>query len=172
MLKTLLTVLAVPALAGTAIAADSPPPPAHGGWNREAFEQMRAQHEKARADDMAMLIGLRPDQRPALDGFLATMHPQRPDRMGGGQDGKPGDDAGTLARLDSMSAHIDRRDAEAKRRIDATRSFYTSLTPDQQKRFDALARLGHEHGFGGHGFHRGGGDHGRGPGGGGAPQRG
>jgi hypothetical protein len=129
-----------------AIAADPAPQGAQPGrWARPDFAQMRVRH----ADDVALLIGLRPDQRPALDAFLTTIMPPRGDRNGG--EGRPpmGDAAAstgnetTLARLDKMSAHIDRANAEAKQRIDATRKFYAGLTPDQQRRFDALERLHH-----------------------------
>ena len=159
-----------------AIAADPAPQAAqHGRWARPDFAQMRARH----ADDVALLIGLRPDQRPALDAFPATIMPPHGDREHGEGRRPMGDmptpptgNEGTLARLDKMSAHIDRANAEAKQRIDATRKFYAGLTPDQQRRFDALERLHHgamhEHmGMRGHGGPEG--DRGPGPGPDGAP---
>lgn len=147
-----------------AIAADPAPQGAqHARWARPDFAQMRARH----ADDVALLIGLRPDQRPALDAFLATIMPPHGERQGGegrppmGDAAAPSANEGTLARLDKMSAHVDRANAEAKQRIEATRKFYASLTPDQQRRFDALERLHHggmhEHmGMRGHGDPEGG----------------
>ena len=130
-----------------AIAADPAPQGAqHGRWARPDFAQMRARH----ADDVALLIGLRPDQRPALDALLATIMPPHGEREHGEGHAAMGDmsappavDEGTLARLDKMSAHVDRANAEAKQRIEATRKFYAGLTPDQQRRFDALERLHH-----------------------------
>ncbi len=129
-----------------AIAADPAPQGAqHGRWARPDFAQMRARH----ADDVALLIGLRPDQRPALDAFLATIMPPHGERESGeggppmGDAATPGANEGTLARLDKMSAHVDRANAEAKQRIEATRKFYAGLSPDQQRRFDALERLHH-----------------------------
>jgi hypothetical protein len=62
-----------------------------------------------------------------------------------------------------MSAHLDRRDADAKQKIDATRKFYAGLTPEQQRRFDALERLHHGAMHGRMGMH-GGGWHGHGHG--------
>jgi Spy/CpxP family protein refolding chaperone len=144
--KTLLAILAVTSVAATALAADAPATRAPG-WNRQAFEQMRAAHAARRADDIALLIGLRPDQRPAFDSFMQTMAPPpRQDRFRQTGDGTPSaGDQGMLARLDAMSAGVDRHDAAAKQRIAAARQFYTSLTPDQQRRFDALDRLRHDH---------------------------
>jgi periplasmic protein CpxP/Spy len=155
---------AVPALA----AAPAPPPGA--GWHRPdpaQFAAHRAEMEAKRSADIALLLGLRPDQKPALDSFLAAAmphgphHDQGPDRgPGHGPDGAPPpQDEGTVAALDHMSQHIDARDAEAKQRIAATKRFYTSLTADQQQRFDAMMHL--MHGMGGH---RGMGGHGDGQG--------
>ena len=62
-----------------------------------------------------------------------------------------------------MSAHVDRANAEAKQRIAATRKFYTSLNPDQQRRFDALERLHHGAMHERMGMHEGGWGHERGP---------
>jgi hypothetical protein len=151
---------AVPALA----AAPTPP---GAGWHRPDPAQFAARHaemEARRSADIALLLGLRPDQKPALDGFLAAAMPHGmhhgPDDRGHGPDGAPPpQDEGTLAALDHMSQHIDARDAEAKQRIAATKRFYTSLTTDQQQRFDALAHLIHG-GFGHHGMGEHGGGHG------------
>jgi periplasmic protein CpxP/Spy len=146
---------------GAALAADQPST-GHHGWDRAGMEQMRAKREAARADDMAVLLGLRADQRPAFDRYLASMRP-----MQGGPDGKPGgsmdhprmEEMALPARLDAMQAEVDRHDAMAKQRIAATRTFYASLTPDQQRRFEALDHLRHDH-MGHHGgwrgFHHGG----------------
>jgi hypothetical protein len=149
--------LAVPAISADPTPAARGP---HAGWSRPDFARIRAQRAAQRADDIALLIGLRPDQRPALDAFLATVEPGRHGDMGGARppmgDTPPATSETTLQRLDKMSARLDRKDTEAKQRIDATRKFYTSLTPDQQRRFDALDRLHHSGMRGGmHGGHHG-----------------
>lgn len=175
MLRGYWTAVAVAAMASAAVAADAPAT-SRPGWNREAFQQMRAQHERQMADDIALLIGITPAQRPALDSFLQTMRPPHgPDAKDHHGDATP---PGTeqpqtmLQRLDRMSQMIDRHDEQAKQRIAAARAFYTGLTPQQQQRFDALERLRHGP-MGGpghrgmHGMH-GMGDH-RGPGGPGGP---
>ncbi len=165
-MRTLFLIALAAGLAAPALAAD-PATPArgpHAGWARPDFAKMRAQH----VDDVALLIGLRADQRPALEAFLSTIEPQHGPRDGDMRppmdDTPPAAGEGTLARLDRMSAHLDRRDADAKQKIEATRKFYTSLTPDQQRRFDALDRL--HHGAMRERMGHGGWDHGRGgPGG-------
>lgn len=164
-MRTLFLIALAAGLAAPALAAD-PATPArspHAGWARPDFAKMRAQH----VDDVALLLGLRADQRPALETFLSTIEPHRGPREGGMRPPEgntpPGADEGTLARLDRMSAHLDRRDADAKQKIDATRKFYAGLTPEQQRRFDALERLHHGAMHGRMGMH-GGGWHGHGHG--------
>jgi hypothetical protein len=133
---------------------------AHGAEFKARFEAMR----KRRADDIALLIGLRADQRPGFDAMMAAMAPHHgPDGMdgpGGKPPTAPGDEEGLSQRLDHMSAHIDERSAAGKAKIAALKSFYASLGPDQRLRFDALDRLRHDHegmghhgGWGGHGGH-------------------
>ena len=119
---------------GTVIAADPAAPPSPPGMDP-------AQAAASRADDMALLLGLRPDQRPALDDFLGNIAPPPP---GDGDRRGPPDGSRMQAMMDAMQ------------------SYRATLTPDQQARFDAIERL--RHGMGGH---MGGG---RGRWGGGGPQ--
>jgi len=152
---------AAASIAAPVLAADQSPPP-QGGWQRPSAEQIEAHHaamQAKRSGDIALLLGLRADQKPALDTFLASARPQG---MHGGHDrghapgaASPASDGGTIASLDRMDQRIDARDADAKQRIAATKRFYASLSPDQQQRFDAMAQLMHGHfahgGMGGHG---------------------
>jgi hypothetical protein len=72
----------------------------------------------------------------------------------------PPQDETMAAKIDHMSAGIDRQSAEEKAKLDALRTFYASLNPDQRARFDALDRLRHAHDhMGMHGGHEHG-DHG------------
>ena len=63
----------------------------------------------------------------------------------------------TPQRLEKMQALHNERNAEMAKRIDATKSFYAQLTPEQQKTFDAQgggsrhAGMKGEHRMGGHG---------------------
>jgi hypothetical protein len=85
------------------------------------------------------VLQLTPAQEPALQAFLAAMHPPRQGPQG----------------LDEMAKHMQdqmaRRQAEMQARIAAIKQFYAALTPAQQKAFDALhggmmGGMGREHG--------------------------
>jgi hypothetical protein len=103
-------------ITGTAIAADPSPAAPPPGMDP-------AQSAAGRADDMALLLGLRPDQRPALDEFLGQIAPPPPSSDGDRRGPPDG------ARMQAMMA--------------AVQTYRASLTPDQQARFDALERLRH-----------------------------
>lgn len=122
MRQTLFAAIAASALiAGTAaIAFPPPPPPPPSGDDA-------AQAAAGRADDMTLLLGLRPDQRPALNDFLGAITPA-PRGEGDERHGPP-DQAAMQARMA------------------ATQRFRAILSPDQQMRFDALERM--RHGMGG-----------------------
>jgi hypothetical protein len=109
----LLALLAAGTVAGAAAAQTPAPPPSPP----PGFDP--AQAAAARADDMSLLLNLRPDQRPALDDFLGALTP----REGGD------------------------REAMMQARMAATQRFRATLAPDQQARLDALERL--RHGMGG-----------------------
>jgi hypothetical protein len=120
MRQTLFVTIAASAfIAGTATAAFAQPAPPSGGDV--------AQAAAGRADDMTLLLGLRPDQRPALNDYLGAITP--PPRGDGDERRSPPDQAAMQARMD------------------ATQRFRAGLTPDQQMRFDALERM--RHGMGG-----------------------
>ncbi|MGU3390235.1 Spy/CpxP family protein refolding chaperone [Sphingomonas sp. M1A8_2b] len=111
---------------------DGPPP-------RADFAKMQARE----ADDIALLLALRADQRPALTAFLQSMAPPPPPSAGDRAPGI-GDDAasdGFAHRLDRMAQDSARRTEEDTRRITAARTFYASLDPAQRRSFEALMRL-------------------------------
>jgi hypothetical protein len=116
------------------------------------FERMQAN----RAERLAALkqkLQLTPAQEGAWNSFATT---QQPPARAAGQ-GRP--DRAELAkmttpqRLDLMQTRHAERSARFTKRIDATRSFYAALTPEQQKTFDAEGmRFGHRgHGHRHHG---------------------
>ena len=178
-LAALLVATALPAAAQTAPAPDGAPmmrrDPAMMQQRRAGMRQHFAEMERRHADDLALLLDLKPAQRPALDAFLKSSHPGMGDgAMTRRPEGPPAERAAPsftqrLDRMDEMAAR--RADAE-HRRIAATKAFYQSLDPHQQQLFDALMRM--RHGGGGHGRMGrggmgGGGMHGARPGGPGGP---
>jgi hypothetical protein len=137
-------ILAACAVSSAAIAVDQPGT-GRPHWDPAAMQQRHAQREARRADEVALLLGLRPDQHPSLDRYLQAVRPSHggPGDMPNGAAHKPmADDTPLPARLDAMEASINRHDTMAKQRIAATRAFYAALTLDQQRCFDALEDLG------------------------------
>jgi hypothetical protein len=95
------------------------------------------------ADDMALLVGLRPEQRPVLMTFLRSMAPPQspPPPPRGASD--PVRTDGMALQLDRMTRDAARRSVDDTQRIAALRSFYDVLDPAQRRAFDALMRLRH-----------------------------
>ena len=132
--------------AAVAVAQDGPPPPGMppmaddgpgggpGGPGHHRFDP------EAHAQHLRDVLQLRADQDGALKAYLAATGPKdwgkdRPER-------KPTD--GPRARL-TTPERLDRETqflAQAKARIDATRSFYGALSPSQRKAFDAIGPMG------------------------------
>ncbi|MET3664292.1 Spy/CpxP family protein refolding chaperone [Caulobacter sp. 1776] len=130
----------------------------------------RAADPEKRAQRLRDVLQLRPDQDPALKAYVEATTPKmmvrkedvskdKADKLDKpGLDRKDGDrmewaDAKpltTLERLDRMTKAAD----AMKQRAEATRAFYTALTPSQQKTFDVLG-MGEGPGgdFGGDGDH-------------------
>ena len=121
----------------------------------QRLERMQAQH----AERLAALkekLKLTPAQEGAWSSFTAAQ--QRPARSMGQADAERAEFAKltTPQRLDRMQARQAERSAMFAKRADATRSFYATLTPEQQKTFDAesMPRFGAHEGHGGPGGHR------------------
>jgi len=135
--------LMLAAAAASALAQDHPPaPPAAGDW--KAHQQ---KHAEARIHALHDLLNIRADQEDAFKTFISAMRPPE------GEWSRPGKPPGemehltTPERLDRMQA----REAHFTARIAAIKQFYSVLSPEQQKAFDALPVLGfgrHGHGHG------------------------
>jgi hypothetical protein len=134
-------------IAGVAIA--DPPPPGPGAADADTRpHQWRdpAQREAEHAQRMSAILQLRPDQAGALHAFLEAVEPRGPkgdhDGMGmrGGPGGGPDADANltTPQRMDQMLARLDAMRARFATRVEATKTFYAQLSPQQQRAFDAL----------------------------------
>ena len=129
-----------------------------------------AKMEKRMAERQAKLkaeLKLAPEQEAAWAAFVERTAPE-PRKMAG-KDGAQREDWSKLTtpeRLDKMQARHAERAEHMTKRIDATKSFYASLTPEQQKTFDAQSmrgfqRAGMKGGKDGMGKHRHGHDHGK-----------
>lgn len=86
------------------------------------------------------------DQEAAWNTYVSAMKPQP--RTTPPMDRKAFASMTTPERIDAMQAMRGQRQAEADRRGQATKTFYSALTPEQQKTFDAqtLKMFGRHHG--------------------------
>jgi hypothetical protein len=158
MIRRLMLGLAPAALAFAAVAAHAQPPAGPGpghpmmAMHGRPSPEMKAMHEammKQHIEDLKTVLRLRPDQEAALQAFVAAHHP--PEGMDKMHDGpmQPPKALTTPERLDEMAKHEAEMRAEHETMRQALSKFYASLSPDQQKVFDALQRLQGPHG-GGH----------------------
>ncbi len=137
--------LSLPVLAQTSAPTQAAPSAAQAepGQRMQRDHQMRrqapdrAQMQERMAQRMAAFkekLQLSPAQMPAWDTFTAAMQPgerhARLDRSGMQQ-------LTTPERIDRMRAMRSQRAAEADRRGEVVKTFYATLTPAQQKTFDA-----------------------------------
>lgn len=114
-------------------------------------ERMKQRMAKRQADLKAKLK-LAPEQEAAWTQFTTAMQPpaQGPKRPDPAEMAK----LTTPQRMEKMQALKAERDAEMTKRMDAVKAFYATLTPEQQKVFDAEhATMGHgpQGRHGGHG---------------------
>jgi len=99
---------------------------------------------EARAQHLRDTLQLRPDQEPALKAYLEATKPQIVKierKVGPGQEGAPPEKPRMLTtpeRLDLQARRMADHQAAFQKRAAATRAFYASLSPSQQKAFDVL----------------------------------
>jgi periplasmic protein CpxP/Spy len=128
-------------------------PGQHGARHAQRMDNMQKQRTEHQAQLKAALQ-LSAAQEPAWNAFVAgTAHSPR---------AKPAareDNAAltTPERLDKMLAQKAERDAQMAQHVEATKSFYATLTPEQKKVFDAQAHPGMQRASmkGGHGHGQG-----------------
>lgn len=118
-------------------------------------KQMSPDHQKRMAAKMAerqnklkQTLQITAAQEPAWNAFVASMAPpaqgmQRPSR-------DEMEKLTTPQRLERMQAMKAQHDQHMAARVEATKRFYSALTPEQQKRFDAESHrfMGKGHGKG------------------------
>ncbi len=131
-------------LGATAFAADTPPPPAAAtGMAQHDPAKMQAkmqEHMQKRQADLKAKLKLTAAQEPAWSTFSASMQPAahgpRPDKAAM-------EKLTTPERIDKMRALHAERGAQMDKRAEATKAFYATLSPAQQKVFDATAMQHH-----------------------------
>lgn len=144
-MKTVFKPLLLASLMSALVAvSQAQPMPGPGPGGSAPNPEMRAQHMKKMQDhwvqrqaDLKAKLKLAHEQEGAWTTFIAAMKPpasmQHPSRA-------EMDQLNTPARLDKMQALRAQHNAAMDQRNAATRAFYATLTPEQQKVFDAQTR--------------------------------
>lgn len=123
------------------------------------LQQRQARMQTMHAERLAQLkaeLKITPAQEAAWNAYIARSTPVPPKAPPAAEDWSK---LTTPQRLDRMQALKAERDAEMGKRIEATKSFYAQLAPEQQRVFDAQgggfhrAGMKGEHRMGGHGGH-------------------
>jgi len=150
--RFLLAATAVALLGSLPAWAQTPPP--KDGPRHEHMAQHRGEHMAERQAKLKAALKLTASQEAAWTAYTSAHQPPanppaRPDRA-------EWDKLTTPQRLDKLQSMKTERDAHMARAMDATRTFYASLSPEQQKVFDAQAPLGGMgmHRAGHHGSHK------------------
>ncbi|MBW8469947.1 MAG: Spy/CpxP family protein refolding chaperone [Thiobacillus sp.] len=103
---------------------------------KRAYRMERMQKRMAeRQAQLKETLKITPAQEAAWNAFVARTAPEP--RMGRDVSREDWAKLTTPQRLDKMQALKAERDARMDKRIDATKSFYAALTPEQQKVFDS-----------------------------------
>lgn len=152
---TLLATSAMLAQAQTAPAAPT------GMQQPERMQQRMQERMASRLAALKTRLGLSAAQEGAWNTYLAAMQPPASGMMAGNRADrrKMAEEwraMTTPQRLDRMATLKTERDAQMNRRAQATRDFYATLSPEQQKVFDASTMMGAQPGRRGGGWgHRG-----------------
>lgn len=113
--------------------------PGKAQQHAQRMERMQKHHAERQAK-LKTALKLTAEQEPAWNAFVArTAHEPRAMKATAREDWAK---LTTPERLDKMQALKAERDAQMAKRIDATKSFYAALTPEQQKVFDTQAHGG------------------------------
>lgn len=126
----------------------------------QRMEQMAQRHAEHQAQ-LKSALNITASQEAAWNAYVTGTAPNPPANAPG-MAREDWSQLTTPQRLDKMQAFRAERDAVMARRIDAVKTFYAALTPDQQKVFDTQAQGGMhragmkgQHRMGGKGSHQG-----------------
>ena len=149
---SLITAGLLATLAGSAMAQMGPGgtqrPDGHHGPRMEKMREHMAERHQRHLAELKTRLKLQPDQESAWKTFADAM--QAPVQASPRPELAAMQRLTTPERIDQMQAHHAQREAEMKKRADATKAFYAGLNPEQKKTFDAET-AGHM--AGGHGQH-------------------
>ena len=126
------------------------------GPQAEKMQQRMQEHMAKRQADLKAALKLTAEQEGAWTAFTAAA---KPPMMDAKKRPNPEEMAKltTPQRMEKMQALKAERDAHMAKVMEATKSFYNTLTPTQQKVFDEQGNRGHHGGkggmFGGNGHH-------------------
>lgn len=136
---SLITAGLLAALAGSAMAqmgpGGMPGPDGHHGPRMEKMREHMGERHKQHLADLKGKLKLQPHQEAAWNTFEQAMQPPAPPAARA--DRAAMEKLTTPERIDQMQAMHAQREAEMKKRGDATKTFYAGLTPEQKKTFDA-----------------------------------
>lgn len=119
------------AIGSTAFAQTGPQP----GAMREHMREHMAQRHSAHLADLKSKLKLEASQEAAWKTFAEAMQP--PALPAGRLDRAALEKMSTPERIDQMQAWHTQREADMKKRGDATKAFYAALSTEQKKTFDA-----------------------------------
>ena len=148
----LITAALLATLAGSAMAQMGPGgmqgPDGHHGPRVEKMREHMAERHQHHLAELKTRLKLQPDQETAWKTFAEAM--QAPVRVPARPERAAMEKLTTPERIDQMQVRHAQREAEMKKRGDATKAFYASLSPEQKKTFDGETA---RHMAGGHGQH-------------------
>jgi hypothetical protein len=120
-----------------------------GGHGKQRDPAKFREHMEKRINELHDKLKLSASQEPAWKTYIAAMQPQqrpqRPDRAEWAKLSAP-------ERMEKALGRMKDREAQMADRLAATKTFYATLTPEQQKVFNDNSRMGPH---GGHGRHHG-----------------
>lgn len=136
-----------------AFASDAPSQGSQGAKARHAHMSSEGHHKRMdpakfkekmaqRQAELHQKLNLTAAQEPAWNAFIASMTPtersQRPDRA-------EFDKLTAPERLEKRLQGMKQMEAQMTKRLDAMKTFYSQLTPEQRSVFDENTKMGHKH---------------------------
>lgn len=135
---SLITAGLLATLAGSAMAQMGPGmvgPDGHHGPRMEKMREHMAERHQQHLASLKAQLQLQASQEAAWKTFADAMQP--PAHAPARADRAAMEKLSTPERIDQMQALHAQRDADMKKRGDATKTFYASLSAEQKKTFDA-----------------------------------